>query len=472
VSRALSWAVLPALLAAGTAWSAFRGVDQPDVGTAPAQGGRLGPAAATPVLSARRIPAVMAQGQVDDQLAADAGIIAGRLPATSCLRVDVGGHTLLSLRADQPFVPASNLKVLTALTALDLLGPDTTFRTEVRAGAPVERGVLKGDLYLVGGGDPLLATAEWVARSNSSADPRTSLEGFADAIAATGLKEVTGSIVGDDSRYDDQRYVASWPARYRAEHQTGPLSALSFNDGFVLNPHDPNRADPAPDPAKAAAQLLAELLHQRGVEVRGDAASGTTPAGTTVLASIESAPVRDVVGEATRESDNGTAELLLKELGHTVAGAGTTAAGTRVVTGHLAELGLPTEGLHMVDGSGLDPTDTLTCDLLVEVYRHVGPGSDLVTHLSLAGEDGTLERRFAGTPVQGKLHGKSGTINGVSSLSGVAVGGDGTPLSFAVVVNGPSATDDGPAEWEALARALVAYPAPVDLAGLGPLPAA
>ncbi len=160
------------------------------------------------------------------------------------------------------------------------------------------------------------------------------------------------------------------------------MSALSVNDGFMRN----NSFRAAANPAESGAQTLADLLAERGVTV-GGVGSGVAPAGTVEIASIDSAPLPAIVGEELRVSDNGTSELMLKEIGYEASGTGATAAGAAAVTSHLHDEGLPIDGFTMIDGSGLDRGNRVTCNLLTAVLDRAGPHSDLTNDLSIAGRD-------------------------------------------------------------------------------------
>jgi D-alanyl-D-alanine carboxypeptidase/D-alanyl-D-alanine-endopeptidase (penicillin-binding protein 4) len=169
-----------------------------------------------------------------------------------------------------------------------------------------------------------------------------------------------------------------------------------------------------------------------------------------------------------RESDNGTAELLIKELGLRVAGLGTTPAGTAAVATTLSSLGLAGDALVVRDGSGLDPGNQVTCRLLHGVLAATDDGGAIDVGLAVAGTTGTLSRRFLGTPVQGQVRAKTGSIRGVASLSGFANSRGGFELTFSSILNGVERFDEGVPLQDALAAALVRYPDLPDLDEIGP----
>lgn len=364
-----------------------------------------------------------------------------------CLTVTAADRVLFEANPDGPVVPASLTKLLTAVAALDALGADTRLRTVVRVGAGAEGGVVAGDLWLVGGGDPVLGTTAWAARTS----PRlyTSLDALADQVVAGGVRRVEGQIVGDDSRYDADRYVESWPARFIADGEAGPLSALTVNDGFRVWGHP---GVPFTDPPREAAALFADLLRARGVEVPGPAASGTAPPGVE-LAAIDSPTVGELVGAMLRDSDNGTAELLVKEVGLRRSGRGSTAAGVRAVAELLGAEGLPVQGSVIADGSGLSDAARLTCRLVTAILA--ARTDDLRPRLAVAGRDGTLATRFATAPVAGRLQAKTGSLDGVAALAGYAEDAGGSVVSFAYVINGLPHGASGRSLQDRLARVLV-----------------
>ena len=398
-----------------------------------------------------QVTATPAGAVVDPALITGLEGVVALSPPDTCLRVDLGRANVYRHQADRPLVPASTQKLLVAHVALDTLGAQHRSRTLLRGPEPVE-GVVFGDLTLVGGGDPLLTTATYAFVQRTADQPLTFLDALADQVVAAGITHVTGAVFGDESRYDSLRTVATWPARYLTQNQIGPLGALSVNDGFSLELAPPGETTPpkrsrAVDPALDAASIFTALLRDRGVIVQGEPTNGigsTLEGAPTVsdLAFIESAPLSDVVRQLLEQSDNGTAELLTKELGLVGAGAGTTQAGTSFIEQRAQELGLPAGGVQMMDGSGLDPANTTTCDELVSVLAASGgPAGTLGAALPIAGRTGTLRGRFRGTPAEGRLRAKTGSLNGVTSLAGFVEMPDGQIATFAYIANGPQAED-------------------------------
>jgi D-alanyl-D-alanine carboxypeptidase/D-alanyl-D-alanine-endopeptidase (penicillin-binding protein 4) len=410
------------------------------------------PGPATPVLSARRVAPLLTTPVADRRLNAALAGFMTQVPGTSCLTVRIEGREIFTDDPDVPLVPASVEKLVTATVALELIPADFRYRTAVRAAAPPQGGVVAGDLYLVGSGDPLIMTDDYEDTFRHPPEASTDLEGFADAIVAAGVQVVQGGVLADESRYDNLRSVPLWPARYAGQNVTGPLGALMFNDGFVSvtpeppapetddgeepapNAAPPQQREPSPDPAAHAAAVLTGLLEARGVDVQGFPAAAVAPPGLVEVAGIDSPPFEDVVGQMLLTSDNTTAELLTKELGVSFGGAGTTAAGVEVMRATLADLGLPMAGVQLVDGSGLADVNQLTCGLVQGLLDHAGPASFIGAALPVAGETGTLAERFEGSTVQGRLRAKTGTLRQATALAGYIDTTTAT-VSFAYVVN-------------------------------------
>jgi D-alanyl-D-alanine carboxypeptidase/D-alanyl-D-alanine-endopeptidase (penicillin-binding protein 4) len=180
---------------------------------------------------------------------------------------------------------------------------------------------------------------------------------------------------------------------------------------------------------------LTQLLVERGVAVSGPPLSGIAPTGATELLAVPSLPVADLVQEVLRYSDNTTAELLVKEIGKVRGGEGSTAAGTAAVLSWATEVGLPVEGVVMLDGSGLSYENLVTCDLLGAVLRRDGPDGTLATGLAVPGQPGTLEDRFAAGEWPERLRAKTGTLNTVAALSGWLLTRPGASLDFEILLN-------------------------------------
>ncbi len=262
-------------------------------------------------------------------------------------------------------IPASTHKLAVAAVALEVLGPDHRFTTKVAASTPVD-GVIEGDLVLVGGGDPLLVSADFpISEDSQPAFNTTSLDGLADAVVAAGVTTIDGSILGDGSRYDDEFVIPSWGPAV-AFVDAGPYDALVVNDARVLG-----RTARQRDPNEAAAREFARLLRDRDVAINGGIGVGTADPAVPVLASVESEPLTAVLAEMLTTSDNDTAEMLLKELGVADSGEGTVAAGLNVVDRTLRAWGIPMEGVRLVDASGLSTDNRMTCAALLAVLQRV-----------------------------------------------------------------------------------------------------
>lgn len=433
-------------------------------GPEPAAGDRAAVAVVTtPVLSVRRAPQALADLAARERLVVQLDGVSAALPEGGCLAVSVDGEAVHAADPDRPVKPASTLKLLTALAVLEHLPGRDRLITRVVAAAPPSGGVVDGHLWLVGGGDPLLATAAWAGRFPDRPGLRTPIEALADAVRDAGVREVRGAVWGDESRYDRQRAIPTWPNRYVVTGQAGPFSALTVDDGFAW---PGGRA--FTDPAAGAAEVLLRLLAEREVAVAGGSDSGRAPSEVHTVAEVASPPIEELVAQMLRESDNGTAELLVKELGRRVEGEGSTEAGLAVVRATVTRLGLPTEGLALRDGSGLDPGNRVTCRLLQGALAAAGANGPLAEGLAVAGRTGTLADRLRGEEVAGLVRAKTGTLRDVAALAGFAGRPDGPNAAFSLVVNGEDAVDDAFALQERLAATLLDHPRAPDLDELGP----
>jgi D-alanyl-D-alanine carboxypeptidase/D-alanyl-D-alanine-endopeptidase (penicillin-binding protein 4) len=434
----------------------------PDPATLPA-------AMTTPLLSVRRAPAVLSRQVNLASLQTALQPLLESVDDNRCFALAIDGQQVAAKNETLPLSPASNLKIITAAVALDVLGPGFTYATKA-VGALGADGVVDGDLHLVGGGDPVLAS-EWWNGNNPKWPPfnETSFEALADAIQQQGVTKITGGVVGDGSRYDDEFFAPTWAA---ADHvtQAGPIDALLANDSWQT----PQVA--AKDPALGAAAVLRSMLTDRGITV-GDASAGVTPAGGATIAEVQSQPLPAILAEMLTTSDNNSAEMILKEIGYKAKGQGTRAAGLQTVMEKLTAWGVPTAGVVLVDGSGLSDANRLTCAAILGVLEH-GSATDAVGEgMPVAGaQGGTLFDAFADTPLAGKLHGKTGSLNpncnpgqlGAKSLGGYVPQPSGGAIEFVLLQNGECIAKNYKSLWDQLGQALAPYPTGPSAATLEP----
>ncbi len=438
---------------------------------APVAGATVGAPLNTELLTVRRVPTAIARAQSVDAFAAELSPVLASLNERSCGAVSVDGLPVAATNADLAVIPASAHKVLIAAVALEVLGPDFVYETSAAAAAAPTDGVVAGDLFLVGGGDPLL-TSDWYPTSNLERYPvlsPTRLEQLADDLVGAGVTTVNGGVIGDGSRYDDEWYAPGWGDGV-AGLDAGPYDALLVNDARVLGD-----AQRSADPVLAGAREFQRLLMDRGITVAGEPGTGVAPADAVDLATIQSVPLSELVGEMLINSDNNTAELVLKEIGLAASGDGSRTAGAEAVIATLAEWGIATDGLVVADGSGLAPGNQLNCAALLTVLAR----TDLGDALPVAGESGTLGDVFTDHPLAGQLTGKTGTLNNppfnidppaVKALAGYVPVDGGGSIEYVLILNGPTISDQSEYRptWNALADALATYPNGPTPAELGP----
>ena len=329
---------------------------------------------------------------------------AGVSPArTSVLAVDLeSGRAVFTHNPRLALAPASSEKLAVAYAALVELGPGYRFHTEVAGSGELAGTTWRGDLHLVGHGDPTLSVK--------------GLGALAAQVRAWGIRRVTGRVVGDESWFDLRRDAPGWKPGWLGD-ESPPLSALVAE-----------RAETWPRlaPALDAAARLTRALARRGVAVARQPATGRTPADVLPLARHLSPELAEIVKTMNRESDNFTAEMLLKQLGAAVGERGSTAAGARVVRAALAAAGAPLHGVRVVDGSGLSRLDRLSAAALVALLRAADANPSIrdafLDSLAVAGVSGTLRNRLARRPTFGRVIAKTGTTSVASSLAGFVRG--------------------------------------------------
>ncbi len=323
------------------------------------------------------------------------------------------GRTLYSRNGDRTRAPASNEKLLVTGTALVKYGPDARLRTVLESSEPLDDGVIDGDVALVGVGDPYLSTAQ--------------LRMIASQLVALGVQRINGKVLGDGTFFDRRRgsYDSGWA--YDGDIG-GSLGGLVVDYGRGT------------DPALYAAQQMRKTLLQADIVVRKGAHTGRLTGTTRALGSVSSATIAATIKRINQPSDNFAAEMLLKNLGATFGSAGSTLAGASLVRTTLAELGV---SARLYDGSGLSRSDRVTPREIVDLLTAIAADPELLgvlqDSLPLAGRSGTLYDRMRGTTASGKCMAKTGTLNGVSALSGYCPTRSGDLVAFSFLENDMSA---------------------------------
>ena len=394
-------------------------------------------------------------------------------------------------------MPASTMKVLTLAVAAERLGWDARFTTRIEATAPIENGVLTGDLIVTGGGDPTIGEGD---------DPARVLDEWANRLTLLGLSRIDGRIVGDDDAWPDQALGSGWAWDDLAFGFAAPIGALQFNESSARvvitagpRPDTPAamRLEPAStdlvltgqvgtttsdlppristrrrpftrtlevtgtvpradrdyvrlvaidNPTRGFVTAFRDALARAGVVVTGDSVDidelAPKPAGArAVLLTHESPPLRDLAVRLMKTSQNLVAETLLLKVGLTsdVPDPDPVAAARGAYERTLAGWGVPADAVVVADGSGLSRYDYTTADTLVTVLMRMARdprhAQPFEAALPIMGVDGTLERRGRETRLERRVHAKTGTISNVRALAGYMTTNAGERLAFAIVAN-------------------------------------
>jgi D-alanyl-D-alanine carboxypeptidase/D-alanyl-D-alanine-endopeptidase (penicillin-binding protein 4) len=324
------------------------------------------------------------------------------------------GTVLFTQNPGLSLAPASNEKLPLTYAALTTLGPTYRIETDVLGEGEQDGTTFSGTLVLRGGGDPTLSTA--------------GLRSLAAQVRTYGIRRVTGGIVADESYFDSRRMVAGWKPSFFID-ESPPLSALVVNRARVGR-------TVTRSPALAAGTAFRTALRSAGVVVDGTMRMGRVDDFAIPIAQVESPTLAAILRFMDRESDNFTAELLLKQLGAVSLDRGTSAAGASIVMQALAEAGVPMAGVRIVDGSGLSRLDRLTANALAATLKAAWADPTVkpafVAALPVAGVNGTMEDRLRKAPARGRVLAKTGTTSDASALSGYV----STRFLFTVLQNG------------------------------------
>ncbi|MEU1132000.1 D-alanyl-D-alanine carboxypeptidase/D-alanyl-D-alanine-endopeptidase [Streptomyces sp. NPDC005900] len=407
------------------------------------------------------------------------------------------GDVLYRHRPSGRLMPASNTKLLTSAAAMELLGPDHRFTTDVLAAGQRQGRVLRGDLYLRGTGDPTTLAGDY--------------DRLAAQVAASGIRRVSGRLIADDTRFDARRVGDTWSADDESAYYAAQISALSlapdtdYDTGTVIVEVAPGaRAGDRPrvtltprtdyvdvdlrartvagggadtlaverrhgtntltvsgtvpvggattkewvtvwEPTGYAAAVFRDALAAHGVRVSGPTRTGTaTPEGARRLASHASMKLKDLLVPFMKLSNNMHAESLTKAMGYEATGRpGNWGDGITAIGGYLKTAGVDPGRLRQVDGSGLSRKDNAPADQYIALLRAVRGEpwfADWYASLPVAcgpgkSVGGTLRSRMCGTPAALNARAKTGTLTGASALSGYVTDKGGRELVFSVILN-------------------------------------
>lgn len=347
------------------------------------------------------------------------------------------GDTIFSRNAGKLFMPASNQKVLTSSVALAQLGPDYRFRTVMGTRGTLRDGTLNGDLIVIGRGDPSLSDRMRGSATNA-------MLAIADSLSARGIRRITGSLRPGGDTFPDNIYGYGWEWDDLTSSGT-PTDELLFNEGMVRTVTRTARGDTVElvgtrNPTDAYLAALDTALRARGM-VAGLGVSDSIvalDAPLDTLYSFDSPPLREILKHFLKPSQNQIGEILIKTLGLERTSVGIPDSGAAVITRQLRAWGVDSTGVVVYDGSGLSRHDLVTPETMVKILvamQRDTAFSVFYDALPIAGVDGTIRTRMAGTAAANNMHAKTGTIEFVRSLSGYVTTADGDRLVFSFLSN-------------------------------------
>ena len=380
-------------------------------------------------------------------------LVAGSLPASEAgpgagivITDAVTGKVLYSRNADALATPASTNKLVTAVAALAVLGPQARFTTSVKQ--------VQGGIVLVGGGDPTLAVNSYPPSDYPQPATLAALAAkTAAALKAAGRESV--KLGYDTSLYSGPSLGPGWGADLVTSGNVTAITSLEADQGRLTSggaledDDDPTNYNArTTDPAGMTAAAFGDLLARDGITVTGSPAQVTAPAGAATIATVRSPVLASIVEQMLQESNNVIAENLSRHVAIATGHPGTFSGGASAVTAEIRKLGVTTP-ISLVDGSGLSPDDGIAPVTLVRVLAAAAAGPRIraaLTGLPVAGFSGTLSPghsvfgAISGT-ARGVVRAKTGNLSTVADLAGIVVDHSGRLLIFAMMAS--AAASDG-----------------------------
>jgi len=356
------------------------------------------------------------------------------------------GDTLYSKNAGKLFMPASNMKIITSAAALTLLGPDYRYRTTFLTDGEVRDSLLDGNLLVIGRGDPTVSD-----RMRGTAT--TVMDALADSLRAHRIRQISGSLARVGNAFPDSIYGYGWEWDDLGEYYGAGVDELIFNEGMApttLRPPPDTARDslysgPARSPARAYLNALHDALVRKSIRMDGTVKDSilSTPIRMDTLFVLISPPLRDILPALMKPSQNQIAEILLRTIGLERGRMGTADSARKIVGQQLLAWGVQPDGFVIRDGSGLSDQDLLTPETVVRVLDRIQRDTAFATYynaMPIAGVDGTIDTRMKGTPAEGNVHAKTGTLAKARSLSGYVTTADGERLIFSILANNTTTT--------------------------------
>lgn len=386
--------------------------------------------------------------------------------------------------------PASNMKLLTAAAALDVLGEGYSFKTEIHTDGKQKDHILHGNLYLIGKGDPTLLPEDFDA--------------FAEKLKMQGITVIEGNVIGDDSWYDDVRLSTDMIWSDEQYHYGSQVSALTasadgeYDSGSVIIEIEPAAEGEAPnvvvrpktnyvtvvnkavtgthdaeeditvsrehaeniitvegtipagseemeermsvwEPTGYALDLFQQALARHGITVHGDTSTGRAPEQTEMLLEHSSIPLEKLLIPFMKLSNNGIGELLVKEMGKQIHGEGSWEKGLEVMEEVLPKLGMRMDTISLKDGSGISHANLIPANEISSLLYSIQNKDWFRVYLNSLPDAGRKERMIGGTLHERMydlyVQAKTGTINGVTTLSGYLKTNQGEKLIFSIMIN-------------------------------------
>jgi len=349
--------------------------------------------------------------------------------------------TLYSRNAGKLFMPASNQKIITTAVALAQLGPDYTYKTTFAMTGDVRDSLLDGDLIVIGRGDPTVSD-----RMRGLAT--LVMDSLADSIRAHGIRQIGGELAHSGNAFPDSTRGYGWEWDDLGEYYGAGVDELTFNEGTApttIGPlpdtvRDSLYSGPAKDPSKAYLEAFNDALVRKGIVLDGGVADSIAPMPfklDTLFVYI-SPPLREILPVLMKPSQNQVAELVFKTIGLERGGLGTADSARSVVARQLLAWGAEADGFKIADGSGLSRHNLISPETIVRVLDVMQRDTAFAVFyntMPVAGIDGTLKDRMKGTPAEGNLRAKTGSISAARSLSGYVTSADGERLLFSILAN-------------------------------------